>query len=46
MVAYKKMTGLCWNFITIYGGLELRRNRVVVLTRKATKAGGSDSWAS
>ncbi len=34
---------LCWNFKTIYGGQEPRRNRFVVPACQGTQAGGIDS---
>ncbi len=33
----------CWNFLTIYGGKEPSRNRVVVPAQQATQAAGIDS---
>jgi hypothetical protein len=32
----RKESYQCWNFITIYGGLEPSRNSVVVTARQAT----------
>jgi hypothetical protein len=35
-----------WNFYTIYGGLELSRNRVVVPARQASQPSGISSLES